>query len=36
TLSYTLQEKKRGAEFLFFSKKTRRIKDSEYLHFLEV
>ncbi|HFK0417433.1 TPA: hypothetical protein ACGXJG_002985, partial [Listeria monocytogenes] len=24
------------AEFLFFSKKTRRIKDSEYLHFLEV
>ncbi|HFK6269516.1 TPA: hypothetical protein ACGYW4_003048, partial [Listeria monocytogenes] len=26
----------RGAEFLFFSKKTRRIKDSEYLHFLEV
>lgn len=36
TLSYTLQEKKRGAEFLFFSKKIRRIDDSEYLHFLEV
>ncbi|WP_429951089.1 DNA adenine methylase [Enterococcus sp. AZ101] len=36
TLSYTLQEKKRGAEFLFFSKKIKRIEDSEYLHFLEV
>lgn len=36
TLSYTLQEKKRGAEFLFFSKKIKRIEDSQYLHFLEV
>ena len=35
TLSYTLQEKKRGAEFLFFSKKVKRIDDSMYLHFLE-
>ncbi|EOI56861.1 DNA adenine methylase [Enterococcus gilvus] len=36
TLSYTLQTKKRGAEFLFFSNKVKRIEDNEYLNFLEV
>lgn len=35
TLSYTLQDKKRGAEYLFFSKKVKRIEEEKYLQLLE-